>query len=381
MLATRNYGTNISDGCRTAFTNIDGKFKNGALRDFLLKPWAHDTWGRMPDFGLSQEEATQLAVFLRSLKKGGPTKVLLGNVKKGEMLVLSLGCLNCHKNPIKEFYQAPSMSSIAKAGDKGCLSEFPKTAPNFYFTTEQRAALKIFLGKGTQSLKRRSLAEFAERQVIALNCRACHPMDGAQNRLSHLPGLTSHLSVEVGDVDAEAAGRKKDPPDLTHVGEMLQTDWMARLFTGKLNYKPRPWMKMRMPAFPARGEHLAHGLAQKHGMPSGVKQPTFEASQTSVGQKLVSTNGGFGCVACHAVGDKPALAPFEGQGLNFTYSRERLNHEFYMRWMLNPQRLNPFSIMPRYADDEGQTALADALAGDAHDQFNAIWQYLANGDL
>ena len=54
-------------------TNIDGKFKNGALRDFLLKPWAHYSWVRMPDFGLSQEEATQLAVFLRSLKKGGPT--------------------------------------------------------------------------------------------------------------------------------------------------------------------------------------------------------------------------------------------------------------------------------------------------------------------
>ena len=84
-------------------------------------------------------------------------------------------------------------------------------------------------------------------------------------------------------------------------------------------------------------------------------------------------------VACHAVGEKPALAPFEGQGLNFTYSRDRLNHEFYLRWMLNPQRINPHSIMPRYADEEGITALTETLGGNGVNQFNAIWHYLIHG--
>ena len=88
---------------------------------------------------------------------------------------------------------------------------------------------------------------------------------------------------------------------------------------------------------------------------------------------------GFACVACHATGAKPALAPFEGQGLNFTYSRDRLTHEWYLRWMLNPQRIAPQSIMPRYSDEEGYSTLTDVLEGDATDQFNAIWQYFQDG--
>lgn len=368
---------------RIDLADIGSKFKDGALRDFLRQPGKHYPWVRMPDFNLSNEEASILAMFLRSLEKKPAPKGLPGDASKGEKLVLSLGCLNCHKGPVQDYFQAPALAAIAKAGPESCLAEDVGAAPDYQFTAAQRTSLVTFLQEGADSLQRHSPAEFAERQVEALNCNACHSMQGVQNQLSLLPELATHLIVDVADTEAEveAAGRKKDPPDLTHIGEKLRADWMAKLFAGRLDYKPRPWMQMRMPAFPARGGNIAAGLAALHGMTVQSDSLAFDKSWIVTGQKLVSPNGGFACVACHAVGEKPALAPFEGQGLNFMYSRERLNHEFYLRWMFNPQRINPLSIMPRYADDEGRTALGDTLEGKGADQFNAIWQYLRHGQF
>jgi mono/diheme cytochrome c family protein/cbb3-type cytochrome oxidase cytochrome c subunit len=366
---------------RLDLTGISNKFKVGALRDFLRNPGECYPWIQMPDFGLSEDEATQLARFLRSLGATEKSKALMGNAKRGGELVFSLGCLNCHEIPGGNLFKAPPLALIVESPDKGCLAQAPDNAPDYGFNPGQISTLKIFLEKGIHSLKRRSFGEFAERQVSALNCNACHSVDGRQNRLSYLPELASHIKSAIGDTEAEALGRKKDPPDLTYIGEKLSVDWMAKLFTGKLDYKPRPWMKMRMPAFPSRGQGLASGLALAHGFSINPPRSQFTGFRVVEGEKLISTNGGFACVACHAVGNKPALAPFEGQGLNFAYSQERLNHEFYMRWMLNPQRLNPLSIMPRYADDEAKTALSDILDGKAHDQFNAIWKYLSDGDL
>ncbi|MBT3468021.1 MAG: c-type cytochrome [Opitutae bacterium] len=366
---------------RLDLTEINKKFKSGALRDFLRNPGEHYSWIEMPDFGLSHAEATQLAMFLRSLDTVANPTTLTGNADRGGELVSSLGCLNCHEMPRANTFKAPTLVSILKSGHKGCLANVPENVPDYGFRPEEITSLKTFLGKGIDSLNRSSVAEFAERQVSALKCNACHSLNGTQSKLSYLPEPAFRINSSIGDPDSEALGRKKSPPDLTNVGEKLRVDWMVRLFTGKLGYKPRPWMQMRMPAFPSRGQKLAGGLAQAHGFPIKTPSSRFKEFDVAEGLKLISTNGGFACVACHGVGDKPALAPFEGQGLNFAHSRDRLNHEFYMRWMLNPQRVNALSIMPRYADSEGKTALSDVLDGEADDQFNAIWKYFLEGDL
>jgi hypothetical protein len=43
---------------------------------------------------------------------------------------------------------------------------------------------------------------------------------------------------------------------------------------------------------------------------------------------------------------------------------------------MHPLRIDPETKMPRFADDEGKTPLADVLGGRAAEQFDAIWQYL-----
>ena len=43
---------------------------------------------------------------------------------------------------------------------------------------------------------------------------------------------------------------------------------------------------------------------------------------------------------------------------------------------MNPYRINPATIMPKFADDEGRTGLIDLLEGDAQRQFDGIWRHL-----
>ena len=84
---------------------------------------------------------------------------------------------------------------------------------------------------------------------------------------------------------------------------------------------------------------------------------------------------GFSCGACHAIGDKPAFAVFEGEGPNFAFAAARLRHEYFQLWMHDPQRLTPGSIMPKYSTD-GLTPLTQHYEGDATKQFDAIFDYL-----
>jgi mono/diheme cytochrome c family protein len=169
-------------------------------------------------------------------------------------------------------------------------------------------------------------------------------------------------------------------PPLTWTGEKLRPQWAAEFISGDLKYKPRPWLRARMPGFPARGEFLAQGLALAHGcLPAPPPPGAPDADLARVGQELAGRNGGFSCVQCHGVADQKAFAAFEAPAINFAHIRERLNREYYDRWVYNPQRVQPGTRMPQFADLEGKTALKDVLEGDAKKQFDAIWNYLLQG--
>ena len=93
-------------------------------------------------------------------------------------------------------------------------------------------------------------------------------------------------------------------------------------------------------------------------------------------EKLLGENGGFNCTTYHRVADRPATAPFEAPGPDLALTPARLRKHYYHRWVYNPLRIDPESKMPKFADDDGKTPLTDLLEGDAHAQYDAVWQYL-----
>ncbi|MEC7775604.1 MAG: hypothetical protein VYC32_05870, partial [Planctomycetota bacterium] len=50
-------------------------------------------------------------------------------------------------------------------------------------------------------------------------------------------------------------------PPLTWTGEKLRPDWIKKQLAGTLAYELRPWLRSRMPRFPARAQGIAGGLA------------------------------------------------------------------------------------------------------------------------
>jgi mono/diheme cytochrome c family protein len=380
-------GADAVTPARIPHKHIRAKYNLGALVGFLKSPQEHFRWIRMPDFHLSDEEAQALGQYLYYKSPELSLTVPEGNAARGKQLFASSGCLNCHTaEGNQNAAQAPALLAIQKSDHlHGCLAADEagwKKAPDFSLNDEQRAALGSFLATDLQSLKRDVPIEFAERRIAQLNCAACHPRDKQDDTFST---LSKDVAAMLAALPPEGAAGEHFAPDqgrppLTWIGEKLRPEWMESFIAGKVAYKPRPWLRARMPAFMARARGLAVGLALEHGF--GATTPALvkpDPELAPIGQKLAGKNGGFSCVQCHAVGEQKALAPFEAPAPNFAYVTERLRREYYERWMMKPQRVLPGTRMPDFADSEGKTPLKNVFDGDAHKQFEALWNYLLTG--
>ncbi len=353
---------------RLSLHSIRQKFKPNQLAEFLKDPHKHYAWSRMPNFKLDgTKEIPQLVAYLSNHDIEGLPKVKAkGNAERGKKLFSESGCINCHAS--EKIEAKPVTRAKPTKLDTGCLAE--KTAetkaPDYRFTEVERQALQAFLKEGTSSLKQDIPAEFASRQMQSLNCTGCHRRDGKQGKLYKI------LEEEnVTGIPPQAM------PTLTWTGEKLKPEWTTKLLQGNIDHKARPWLKSRMPAFPQRAEWIAIGLSHEHGFAIDENpKPTFNEDQKKVGTKLMEQTGGLYCYQCHAVGDKPAVQPFEAPGINLLDASQRLRYSYYPRWMLDPTRVDPSTKMPRFAPDLKTTTLKDVYEGDARKQFDALWMHI-----
>jgi mono/diheme cytochrome c family protein len=374
------YATLGCVGCHTLEESKDhrlplreAKWTTKGLEEFLLHPDKRYAWTRMPDFKLTAEEASQLAAFL--ISRAAELPAGHGDPERGQALISKSGCLNCHT--LNAFNEAPhpDMRDLTK----GCLSREPSI--DFGFSEEQRSSLRAFLSTDRASLKREAMPEYAQRQIRSLQCAACHRRDGADDVWSTHADEAEALVEKKEEEEEPETKRDQTRPSLTWAGEKLKPEWMAAFLSGEIPYKPRPWLTARMPAFRARAKGVAQGLAMDHGCaPASDPEPKPDPEAAKIGRQLVARANGFACVACHQIGDVKPVGLFEVEGLNFKYARARLRKDYVLRWLRSPIRVEPGSKMPQMADAEGKTPLREILGGDAARQFEAIWQYLLEGE-
>jgi len=335
---------------------VRSKFSPGSLVAFLRKPSEHYAWIRMPDFRLSLDEANHLAAYLESVADQPSGKTLPSDealILKGRSLVSGSGCLNCHSLDVPNAFRTKALAELKpEAWSRGCLAESPvdgSPAPRYSLSAADRAALSAFGRSDRSSLDRHTAADFLERHAVSLNCRECH-------------------------------GKFEGFPSWDLLGGKLKPEWAARFLSGSEPRKPRPWLESRMPAFPTHARWLAQGLATAHGLPPAapVDDPP-DADLAKVGHKLVGASGGFACISCHGVADFGATQVFEAPGINLALSFDRLQPDFFRRWLRNPVSLDPNSKMPAYFDEEGRSALSDVLGGDGPKTIRAVWEYLRLG--
>jgi cytochrome c1 len=360
---------------RIPLRHLAAKWAPAALQAFLRAPEKHYAWIEMPNFGLDEGEAGKLAAFLLSRKGVELPAPAKGDAARGKARAAELGCAGCHAiTPDEKPLPATPFRSLA--WKKDCSVDHGLSAA-------QKDALRAFAATDLAALSRDAAPEFVERQVRALRCFACHKRDDRQDAWSELADeVKALLPPKKTAAEDEAVFEAAVPtvPPLTWTGEKLKPEWTAAFIAGKVAERPRPYLGgARMPAFPARAEGIALGLALEHGIPArSAPEPAPDPELSEVGRKLAGPNGGFDCLSCHGIGPRPATKVFEGPGPNFRLSRERLRKDYFLRWVREPLRVEPGTKMPQFFQ-QGRTQLTEVLEGDARRQMEALWQYLLEG--
>jgi mono/diheme cytochrome c family protein len=183
------------------------KHTDTGLLEQLLDPARHHPDTAFPDFRLTRNEALQVAAYIRSRQPPRQTTPLTGDATAGAVVV-EKSCIVCHA-PSAGDLSLPSLETIAQIdwAVRGCAAEKRGRAPDLGLTAGQIAALLAFRNAdrdvGMQSLRRFVPAEYAVRQIEALNCIQCH--SGKDGRL----------------------------PSIAIAGEKLRREWLEDLVAGR----------------------------------------------------------------------------------------------------------------------------------------------------
>lgn len=371
---------------RTSLALIKRKYSPTQLIRFLQAPHQYNQWAQMPDFKLKQQEAIELSAFLIDRSQGKiPNSILVptGSASRGHTLYHeTLACVRCHDVSAKREPEVSQTNKIVLTRQtqlKGCLDESNNNdkVPHFKISNKQREAIQAILDHGTKSLTQRSSTEVAARWMHQLKCAACHNHDAT--------------SSPRGEIAAEegSSGLLPEPlPSLTWAGEKLKTSWSKSFIAGNLSWKPRPWLKSRMPHFPANAQLLASGMAAQHGIlaysdqKNTTKTPLSSSQHIILGNQLTMKNA-LDCRQCHGVGNDLPTGDNKTKialGINFVHIKERLNEDYYRRFVLDPPRFDMATKMPKLSIDGKSTKLTRYLEGNANQQFHAIWQFIQSLD-
>jgi hypothetical protein len=205
----------------------------------------------------------------------------------------------------------------------------------------------------------------ARLDLRRFNCLACHSRDGEGGLR---PGHVDELRRQAKADHAEAVS----PPPLTGVGHKLRTPWLRQVLTGA--GRARPWLGLRMPQFgEAQVGRLPEALAALEGaaVDNTVHKVALTPAQLEAGRWLVGKKS-LGCISCHDLAGNPNHGT---RGPDLATSPQRVRHDWYLRWLEQPQRLAPGTQMPTVFQG-GKTLLDQVLGGDPRAQAEAMWGYM-----
>ncbi len=431
VLGSYDFGPNLS--------KVGSKIVNPDwLYNWLLNPKAVDPAAKMPNMRLTEQEAADITAFLLTLRDKSSVQPVafrsvpqLDNpelIEKGFRLIVNYGCHGCHNIPGTEKLTKIGKNLSDEADIDPHLIDFGQRVheifekaptywdrkyiwlkekllrprsfraglrmPSLYLSEEDAEALLIallsFSGRELakvrvtyteppQSLYIRDptrdmrLAALSAGQKILLgyNCVGCHIVEGLGGDIWPL--------LEDG----------MQPPNLQSEGYRVNHDWLFRFLkdptmgSGR-QHSIRPWLKVRMPTFNFADEDintLIRYFAALDNRPilKEFRSPYRPDPQlVVVGKKLFDA---LQCIACHPTGavhlgaDVAQLAP------SLQLARERLNPDWIVDWLLDPQKFQPGTRMPTFFPYNEETKrydspMPDILGGDAVKQAQALRDYL-----
>lgn len=333
--------------------------------------------GRMPDFQLAAEESRGLASYLarrRPADEAAAEDAVGRAAAEGNTLFQKLACRACHVFGGRGGQAGPDLSMVAQRLQAPWVARYllnpqavdPRSPmPRPGIGPEEAWALAAYLLEGAPAFAAGSTAASDEREAVArgaalfrdLACRACHRRadEGAPDRVG---------------------------PDLTFVGDKLRPEWLAGFL--RQPHTVRPWLRARMPTF-----GLAHAeVAQVTAFLAGLRDrrqpplpPRLRAARGAVtpnavraGARLASREY-LSCSSCHLGGDRPPEGLPQEWAPDLRLAGRRLRPEWIVRWLLDPQRIQPGTKMPSFFADP-DSGPDDIFGGDEERQILALRDYL-----
>ncbi len=330
---------------------------------------------RMPDFRLSAGDSRWLSAYLTRLRPPDPSApgaVPAPAGAEGAALFTRLACRACHMFEGRGGQAGPDLSTVAQRLQTPWVARYlldPQAVdarspmPRPRVTPEEGQALATYLLGGAAGAPEGATGSLDEEDAARgaslfreLACRACHRRPGEK------------APERVG-------------PDLSIVGDKLRPEWMADFL--RRPHPIRPWLRARMPTFGLTDGEAAQVTAflaslQDRGLvplPPGLQGPPV-ASPGSVraGERLASRDY-LSCSSCHLGGDRPPEGPPEDLAPDLRLAARRLRPEWIVRWLLDPQRLQPGTKMPSFFAD-ATSGPEDILDGDEARHVLALRDYL-----
>ncbi|MGJ8696623.1 MAG: c-type cytochrome [Verrucomicrobiaceae bacterium] len=340
-----------------SLAHLQGKYRAGALAEFLMDPLKVRGSGRMPDMDLSRKEAVDLAAYLDGLGIVGGAILTMDQVTTGRENFLKFNCNSCHEVEGAGGKTGPDLGEMDFG--KGCLSEEVDGAPDFDLDAGQRDVLRVALEKEGEFSKEDEL----EMKLTQMNCIACHERDG-------FGGVSAELDAYFGSTEEALGNEARIPPPLTLVGAKLKPGWLSKVLFEK--ERVRPYMTTRMPHYGMAG---LEGMTELFDALDEIEEVTFE-EPTRETKPMVSNGGhlllgdkGLNCIACHNYNGKESPGM---KGLDLTTSFQRLEPGWFAAFMKDPGAHRKGIIMPNFWPD-GEAVQTDILGGDTHAQLEALW--------
>jgi len=336
---------------------------------------------RMPSLRLTDPEALAITAYLMTLGSraeaiaGVEERLLDGkNVKRGESLVRKYGCFGCHdiqgmekesrigvelttfgSKTLEELFFG-NRTEIRRTWDDWTYNKLKspriyatnrveQVMPQFNLQDEDIKALRVVLAGFRESkVPQRYRADQSQRaaQVVEgrrlmhqYNCIGCHEIENRGGFIRRYFQENPALA----------------PPVLNGEGEKVQSNWLYSFLKEPLPL--RPWLNVRMPTFGFSDQEanllvgLFNGLS-KVEIPYAYFDDRRVPREHLEAARALFSRDYFNCLSCHQQGDKKPEGPPEGWAPDLTLARSRLSPSWILKWLQDPQKVQPGTKMPSF---------------------------------
>ena len=338
---------------------VASKAKEDWIYNFIKNPQLLQPGIEMPQFGFSNEQIASITAYISTeffdwnLQQSDQSVAQSDSIEKGQKLFYQYNCIGCHQLSGIEIEQNRGPDNSLVGSKKLYQIYFENTTiphtlhdyfytrlntprifgetmrmPKFNFSRKEKESINTYL----LSLREQDLPDkFIKRE-------APHPEFNPQGEIGAIfkkfNCLKCHTINETGNTLA---------PDLSLVGSRLQKDWIRQFLRNP--YSVRPMIEERMLKLFLTNEEIEtiinyFYLILVEDSEQGIQAQDFSTIAQENGRQLYREK--YGCQSCHKInGNGGSLGPA------LDNVDQRLQPEYMINWMLNPQKYIPNTIEPK----------------------------------